>query len=54
MQKTIEFIEKGSISKPIRISAQTYLIKFYESYGFKKIGIEYKEDGIPHISMLLQ
>ena len=53
MQKTINFIEKGPILKPIRISAQTYLIKFYEGYGFKKIGVKYEEDGIPHISMLL-
>jgi len=53
MQKTIDFIEKSTISKPIRISAQTYLIKFYEGYGFKKTGIEYLEDNIPHISMLL-
>lgn len=52
MQKTIDFIDKNNISKPIRISAQTYLIPFYESFGFKKIGIEYKEDGIPHIGML--
>jgi len=54
MKKTINFIDKSSISKPIRISAQTYLIPYYESFGFKKIGIEYKEDGIPHIGMLLQ
>ena len=53
MQKTIDFIEKSPVSKPIRISAQTYLLKFYESYGFKKTGIEYMEDGIPHIGMLL-
>jgi len=51
-QKTIDFIEKGPISKPIRISAQTYLIQFYEGYGFSKVGIEYKEDGIPHIGMI--
>ena len=53
MQKTIDYIEKSTISKPIRISAQTYLIAFYEDFGFKKTGIEYMEDGIPHISMLL-
>lgn len=35
----------------IKISAQTYLKKFYESHGFKKIGKEYLEDGIPHIAM---
>ncbi|WP_233897594.1 GNAT family N-acetyltransferase [Tenacibaculum piscium] len=35
----------------ITISAQKYLIKFYESHGFKKIGKEYLEDGIPHVKM---
>ncbi|WP_233883205.1 GNAT family N-acetyltransferase [Tenacibaculum piscium] len=35
----------------ITISAQKYLIKFYESHGFKKVGKEYLEDGIPHVKM---
>ncbi len=38
--------------KPIRISAQLYLKKFYESFGFETVGNEYDEDGIPHIEML--
>ena len=36
----------------IKISAQKYLIQFYESLGFIMIGEEYLEDGIPHIGML--
>ncbi|WP_326983602.1 GNAT family N-acetyltransferase [Chryseobacterium sp. MYb264] len=36
----------------IRISAQSYLLKFYESSGFRAIGEEYEEDGIPHIEMI--
>ena len=36
----------------IKISAQTYLKKFYESHGFQHIGEGYLEDGIPHIAML--
>ena len=36
----------------IKISAQTYLVIFYESHGFKTIGDRYSEDGIPHIAML--
>jgi ElaA protein len=36
----------------IKISAQTYLIKFYNSHGFKPIGNEYLEDDIPHITMI--
>lgn len=37
---------------PIQISAQTYLVKFYQKYGFNKISAEYLEDNIPHIRML--
>lgn len=37
----------------IKIGAQLYLKKFYESFGFAQIGVGYIEDGIPHIHMLL-
>jgi ElaA protein len=36
----------------IRISAQTYLLNFYESIGFKSTGKTYLEDDIPHTEML--
>lgn len=36
----------------IKLSAQQYLIKFYQSHGYKSIGEGYLEDGIPHIAML--
>lgn len=36
----------------IRISAQTYLKSFYESFGFSGTGKEYLEDDIPHMEML--
>jgi ElaA protein len=39
-------------SVPICISAQKYLIKFYNSLGFVEMGNDYLEDGIPHIKML--
>lgn len=37
----------------IKISAQVYAIAFYEKVGFKTLGNEYLEDGIPHIKMIL-
>ena len=37
----------------VKISAQTYLKKFYKELGFNSTGDEYLEDGIPHIAMLL-
>ncbi len=36
-----------------RISAQEYLISYYEKHGFKVQGSPYDEDGIQHIEMLL-
>ncbi|RAJ06490.1 ElaA protein [Chitinophaga skermanii] len=37
---------------PIRISAQLYLLKFYESLGFVAVGDTYLEDNIVHIEMV--
>ena len=39
---------------PIKIGAQLYLKKFYESFGFKQTGDVYDEDGIDHIHMIRQ
>ena len=39
-------------TQEIKLSAQKYLEKFYNSHGFFKIGEGYLEDGIPHISMV--
>lgn len=36
----------------IRISAQAYLQRFYESLGFRVTSEPYDEDGIPHVEML--
>lgn len=37
----------------IRIGAQLYLKKFYESFGFEQCSDIYLEDGIEHIEMIL-
>lgn len=47
--KAIENIYKEST---IKVSAQTYLRKFYNDLGFHQVGEEYLEDGIPHIAMI--
>lgn len=52
-QKACEICEEYFPATSIRISAQTYLIPFYESYGFICQGEEYLEDKLPHIQMLL-
>ena len=37
----------------IKISAQSYLKRFYSSHGFISKGKEYLEDGIPHTAMYI-
>ncbi len=37
----------------VRISAQAYLQRFYESFGFAVSSAPYLEDDIPHVEMLL-
>ncbi|MDD3772338.1 MAG: GNAT family N-acetyltransferase [Weeksellaceae bacterium] len=52
MRYLIQIIQNFYPSTPIRISAQTYLKKFYESYGFEQVSEEYLEDNLPHMEML--
>lgn len=54
VQKAIDFIIDILEEKAIRISAQRYLQKFYESFGFESTSDIYLEDGIEHIEMLYQ
>ena len=52
VQNSIEFIENKFKEKEILISAQAYLINFYNNLGFVQKGEQYLEDDIPHIKML--
>lgn len=52
MTACIESIQENYKTSKITISAQKYLKSFYESHGFNHVGVEYLEDGIPHIRML--
>jgi ElaA protein len=52
MIEALKNIEHELGKTPIRISAQSYLEKFYTELGFSKIGEPYLEDNIPHIEML--
>lgn len=51
MGKSIEELLNIYGQTPIRIGAQLYLKKFYESFGFIQTGDIYDEDGIDHIHM---
>lgn len=52
MKASIKAVEYKFKQSTIHLSAQTYLKRFYNSLGFKEVGEEYLEDGIPHIGML--
>ena len=52
MQEAIYYCQDHFSDQPIKISAQQYLIKFYESHQFQAQGEGYLEDGIPHIAMI--
>lgn len=53
MNKCIAYCKKNYNGADVIISAQLYLVKFYENLGFKKVGKAYLEDNIPHIKMKL-
>ncbi|MFA7376236.1 MAG: GNAT family N-acetyltransferase [Acholeplasmataceae bacterium] len=50
----IQIILNEFKTRTIRISAQTYLIDYYSTFGFKVVSEEYLEDGLPHKEMLLE
>ena len=52
VKESIAFL-KSKKENTIKISAQSYLKKFYASHGFIPKGEEYLEDNIPHTAMFL-
>ncbi len=52
MQESLRQAQLLFPGKPLKISAQSYLIRFYRSFGFETVGEEYLEDDIPHIAMI--
>ena len=48
----LRHIEQVYPDVPIRISAQHYLLKFYQDFGFQQASGIYDEDGIPHVAMI--
>jgi len=54
MQRSIDLCRHLFGEAPIKIGAQSYLLRFYESFGFISTGEDYLEDGIPHTKMVLK
>jgi len=52
MKASIKAIANSYDTNTIKLSAQTYLKKFYNNLGFIEQGEGYLEDNIPHIAML--
>ena len=53
IEEMLNYCKKNFPKTAIKCSAQLYLKKFYEGFGFQTIGDAYDEDGIPHIIMQL-
>ena len=54
MQQAINILYTSWGNADIKICAQLYLERFYNSFGFQRSSDIYIEDGIEHIEMLLQ
>jgi ElaA protein len=54
IHESISQIKKLFPNQPVKIGAQSYLLRFYQSLGFESTGEEYLEDGIPHTSMIFR
>ena len=52
MKIAVDIIETKFATAKIQISAQDYLLNFYEEFGFQSTGNSYLEDDIPHTEML--
>ena len=52
MQQSINALYNLFGQQPIKIGAQLYLKRFYESFGIKQVSDVYDEDGIDHIYMV--
>ncbi|MBX2922652.1 MAG: GNAT family N-acetyltransferase [Chitinophagaceae bacterium] len=54
MKRSIDAVYQLFGKTPVRIGAQLYLKKFYESFGFVQDSDIYLEDHIEHIKMILE
>jgi len=52
MNASIDYLKLQMAVREIQISAQVYLLRFYNELGFKEVGSVYLEDDIQHIKML--
>ena len=53
LTQTLAYIRQQNIHTNLQIAAQSYLLPFYQSFGFQEVSTPYLEDGIEHIDMQL-
>lgn len=51
-KRSMDFCEETFGKIPVKIMAQSYLVMFYENFGFEVCSDEFMEDGIPHVYMI--
>lgn len=52
VMRAVEACEKLFGKQDIKIEAEAYLMKFYESLGFEAVSEQYDDCGAPHLDML--
>lgn len=52
MQAALSYIKNNFKTEAVRISAQEYILDFYQQLGFEVVSERYLEDDIPHFEML--
>lgn len=52
VSRGLDVVAEHYANTTVRISAQAYLERFYNEFGFARVGANYLEDGIPHCEML--
>ncbi len=50
-REAVEFLKRNFSGKPVRISAQQYLEKFYVNLGFRTVSKPYLEENMWHVKM---
>jgi len=54
MKAAVRFCREHFPEKTLHVAAQAHLEEFYAQHGFAVIGSPYDEDGIPHVTMMMQ
>lgn len=51
MQRALSHLLESTGSRRSNLAAQAPLEAFYAQYGFRRVGVDYDWDGIPHVDM---